>query len=38
LLFICPVGGGLHVGLAHGGDVVIGALLGLLLLPRLLRA
>jgi hypothetical protein len=38
LHFICPVGGGLHVGLAHGGDVVIGALLGLLLLPRLLRA
>jgi hypothetical protein len=38
LHFICPVGGGLHVGFAHGGCVAIGALLGLLLLPRFLRA
>jgi hypothetical protein len=38
LHFICPVGGGLHVGLAHGGGVVIGAALGLVVLPRFLRA
>jgi hypothetical protein len=25
---LCPVGGGLHVGIAHGGGVVAGALLG----------
>jgi hypothetical protein len=34
LHFICPYGGGLHVGLAHGGSVLIGACLGALLLPR----
>ena len=38
LHFTCPVGGGLHVGLAHGGGVAVGALAGMLLLPRLLRA
>jgi hypothetical protein len=35
---ICPYGGGLHVGLAHGGGVVVGALLGALWLPLLVRA
>jgi hypothetical protein len=34
----CPVGGGLHVGLAHAGGVALGALLGVLVLPRLLRS
>ena len=38
LHFNCPLGGGLHVGLAHAGGVALGALLGMLLLPRLLRA
>ena len=30
---LCPYGGAEHVGLAHGGGVVIGALLGALWLP-----
>jgi hypothetical protein len=34
---LCPFGGGLHVGLAHGGGVVIGAALGALWLPLLAR-
>lgn len=34
---LCPYGGGLHVGLAHGGGVVIGAILGALWLPLLVR-
>jgi hypothetical protein len=34
----CPVGGAWHVGLAHGGGVVIGSLLGALWLPILIRA
>jgi hypothetical protein len=34
---LCPYGGGLHVGLAHGGGVVIGAVLGALWLPLLVR-
>jgi hypothetical protein len=34
---ICPYGGAPHVGLAHGGGVVIGALLGALWLPVLVR-
>jgi hypothetical protein len=37
---LCPIGGGLHVGLAHGGAVALGALLGwgmLLVGHRLLR-
>lgn len=38
LHFQCDVGGGLHVGLAHAGGVVLGAVLGMLLLGRLLRA
>jgi hypothetical protein len=38
LHFVCAVGGGLHVAVAHGGGVVIGALLGMLLLPRVLRS
>jgi hypothetical protein len=38
LHFTCPIGGGLHVGLAHAGGVAVGALLGMLLLPRLLRS
>ncbi len=37
LHFICPIGGALHVGLAHAGAVTLGALLGMLLLPPLLR-
>jgi hypothetical protein len=32
---LCPIGGAEHVGLAHGGGVVIGALLGALWLPVL---
>lgn len=38
LHFICPIGGGLHVGLAHAGGVVLGALVGMLLLPRAIRS
>ncbi|MFL5304532.1 MAG: NrsF family protein [Polyangia bacterium] len=34
---LCPYGGAPHVGLAHGGGVVIGALLGSLWLPLLVR-
>jgi hypothetical protein len=34
---LCPFGGALHVGLAHGGGVVIGAALGALWLPVLAR-
>lgn len=34
---LCPYGGAEHVGLAHGGGVVIGALLGALWLPILVR-
>lgn len=34
---LCPYGGGVHVGLAHGGGVVIGAVLGALWLPFLIR-
>ncbi|MES1210494.1 MAG: NrsF family protein [Pseudomonadota bacterium] len=34
---LCPYGGAPHVGLAHGGGVVIGALLGALWLPLLVR-
>jgi len=30
---LCPYGGAAHVGLAHGGGVVIGALIGALWLP-----
>jgi hypothetical protein len=30
---LCPFGGGAHVGLAHGGGVVIGAVIGALWLP-----
>lgn len=36
LHFICPVGGGLHVGLAHGGAVLVGALLAMAGLARAL--
>ena len=32
---LCPIGGAAHVGLAHGGGVVIGAVLGALWLPLL---
>jgi hypothetical protein len=32
---LCPYGGAAHVGLAHGGGVIIGALLGALWLPVL---
>lgn len=35
---LCPYGGAVHVGLAHGGGVVIGALVGALWLPFLARA
>ena len=38
LLGICPYGGAVHVGLAHGGGVVIGAVIGMLWLPLLARA
>jgi hypothetical protein len=38
LHFICPIGGGLHVGLAHAGAVLVGAGLGTLLVGRVLRA
>ena len=38
LHFKCHIGGGLHVGLAHAGGVALGALLGMVLLGRLLRA
>ena len=34
---ICPYGGGAHVGLAHGGGVAIGGVLGALWLPLLVR-
>ncbi len=34
---LCPYGGAAHVGLAHGGGVVIGAVLGALWLPFLVR-
>ena len=37
LHFICSIGGGLHVGLAHAGGVVVGAVLGMLTLPRFLK-
>jgi hypothetical protein len=33
LLGLCPYGGAVHVGLAHGGGVAIGATLGALWLP-----
>jgi hypothetical protein len=32
---LCPIGGAEHVGLAHGGGVVIGAILGALWLPAI---
>ena len=38
LHFICPFGGRLHVALAHGGGVLLGASLGALVLSRRLRA
>lgn len=38
LHFVCAIGGGLHVGLAHAGGVVVGALLGMLTLPRFLNS
>jgi hypothetical protein len=34
---VCPVAGGAHVGLAHGGATVIGGVLGGLVLGRFLR-
>lgn len=34
---LCPYGGAAHVGLAHGGGVVIGAVLGAIWLPVLVR-
>jgi hypothetical protein len=33
----CPITGGAHIALAHGGVVVISALLGAFLLPRATR-
>jgi hypothetical protein len=38
LHFVCGLGSGVHVSLAHGGVSVIGALVGALLLRPLLRA
>jgi hypothetical protein len=37
LHFICGLGGSLHVGFAHAGGVAVGALVGMLVLPRILR-
>jgi hypothetical protein len=37
LHLVCPIGGALHVGLAHAGAVTLGAILAMLLLPPLLR-
>jgi hypothetical protein len=37
LHFICSYGGGLHVGLAHAGGVVLGAALGALVLSPFLK-
>jgi hypothetical protein len=37
LHFVCPIGDGLHVGLAHGGGVIVGALLGVVTLPRFIQ-
>jgi hypothetical protein len=37
LHFICPNGGGLHVGLGHAGGMVVGAALGVLALTRFIR-
>lgn len=34
---LCPLGGGLHVGLAHGGGVVLGAVLCAIVLAVLVR-
>jgi hypothetical protein len=34
---ICPVGGALHAGLAHGGSAAVGAAVGVLLARVLLR-
>lgn len=34
---LCPYGGAVHVGLAHGGGVVVGAVIGALWLPVLAR-
>jgi hypothetical protein len=34
---LCPYGGAVHVGLAHGGGVLIGAVLGALWLPVLVK-
>jgi hypothetical protein len=34
---LCPYGGAVHVGFAHGGGVVIGAVLGAIWLPLLVR-
>jgi hypothetical protein len=34
---LCPFGGAAHVGLAHGGGVLVGALLGALWMPLLAR-
>jgi len=38
LHFICGFGGGLHVGLAHAGAVVLGAGIGALVLSPFLRS
>jgi hypothetical protein len=38
LHFVCAVGGGLHVGLAHAGAVVFGAVLGMLILTRTIKS
>jgi hypothetical protein len=35
---LCGFGGGLHVGLAHAGGMALGGALGMLLVPRFLRA
>lgn len=38
LHFICGYGGGLHVGFAHAGGMVVGALVGAAVLARVLRS
>ncbi|HET6283961.1 MAG TPA: NrsF family protein, partial [Polyangia bacterium] len=38
LHFVCPIGDGVHVGLAHAGGVIVGALLGVVTLPRFIQS
>jgi hypothetical protein len=38
LHFLCPYGGGVHVGAGHAGGVILGAVAGALVLGRFVRA